>query len=308
MSEQKTCSKCGNPAFYFKPYSGEYLCKKCFVKSIYDTTLKAIRKYQMIKYHDRIGIAVSGGKDSLSLLYIISKFFKDNEIVAITLDEGINGYRNEAILLAKNMASNLNIKHVVYKYKEMFGYTVDEIQPLRDETSSCTICGIFRRRGLDKATKELGLNVLITAHNLDDLLQSYMIMLFNGDVHKMMTFNPAVETSEAFGIRKVHPLMYVYEKEMSIFAYLKGFKMQSVTCPYMNQGIRSEVREYLNIMEEKHPGIKYQLFNSFLRLKNINASTKGGFCKKCGWPSMGELCQVCKTIETLNLNKSKSKV
>ncbi|MGC8661893.1 MAG: TIGR00269 family protein [Nitrososphaeria archaeon] len=305
MSVQKACSRCGKPAFYFKPYSGEYLCKKCFVKSIYESTLRAIRKYKMIEYHDRIGIAVSGGKDSISLLYIIAKFFRDNEIVAITLDEGIEGYRNEAITIANDMAAKLNIKHVTYRYKDMFSYTIDDVQPIRRETSSCTICGIFRRRGLDMVTKELGLDVLLTAHNLDDLLQSYFIMLFNGDINKMMMFSPAVEASEAFGIKKAHPLMYIYEKEMSMFTYLKGFKMQTVTCPYMNQGIRSEIREYLNKMEEEHPGIKYQLLNSFLKLKDVKNNNSGGFCKNCGWPSKGNICQVCKTVEMLNANKLK---
>ncbi len=305
MSINKACSKCGKPAFYFKPYSGEYLCKKCFVKSIYDLTLKAIRKHQMIKYGDRIGIAVSGGKDSISLLYIIAKFFKDNEIFAITLDEGIEGYRNEAIQIVNDMAAKLNIKNVVYRYKDMFGYTIDEAQPLRKQTSSCTICGIFRRRGLDMAAKELGVDVLLTAHNLDDLLQSYFIMLFNGDINKIMSFSPAIETSEAFGITKAHPLMYIYEKEISVFTYLKGFKMQTVTCPYMNQGIRSEIREYLNKMEEEHPGIKYQLLNSFIKLKDVKHKISGSFCKKCGWPSQGDICQVCSTVDMLNVNKLK---
>ncbi len=305
MSVQKACSRCGKPAFYFKPYSGEYLCKKCFVKSIYESTIRAIRKHKMIEYHDRIGIAVSGGKDSISLLYIIAKFFRDNEIVAITLDEGIEGYRNEAITIANDMAAKLNIKHVTYRYKDMFSYTIDDVQPIRRETSSCTICGIFRRRGLDMVTKELGLDVLLTAHNLDDLLQSYFIMLFNGDINKMMMFSPAVEASEAFGIKKAHPLMYIYEKEMSMFTYLKGFKMQTVTCPYMNQGIRSEIREYLNKMEEEHPGIKYQLLNSFLKLKDVKNNNSGRFCKNCGWPSKGNICQVCKTVEMLNANKLK---
>ncbi|MEM3811217.1 MAG: TIGR00269 family protein, partial [Conexivisphaerales archaeon] len=268
-------------------------------------TLKAIRKHHMIKYGDKVGIAVSGGKDSISLLYIIAKFFKDNDIVAITLDEGIKGYRNEAIMIVNDMVTKLNIKQATYKYKDMFGYTIDDVQSIRRETSSCTICGTFRRRGLDMAAKELGLNVLLTAHNLDDLVQSYLIMLFNGDIGKITTCSPAIETSEAFGITKAHPLMYIYEKEMSIFAYLKGFKMQTITCPYMNQGIRSEVREYLNKMEEEHPGLKYQLLNSFIRLKNKNDVISGGFCKNCGWPSKGNICQVCKTLQTLNINKLK---
>ncbi|MGC8568429.1 MAG: TIGR00269 family protein [Nitrososphaeria archaeon] len=301
----KPCSKCGRPSFYYRPYSGEYLCKGCFVTSIYDTTLETVRKYQMIKYGERVVVGVSGGKDSISLLYVLAKFFKGNEIIAVTLDEGIRGYREEGIEIASKMASSLNVKHVVYSYKQLFSYSIDEVQPLRGKLSSCTICGIFRRRGLDIAAKELGAQVVATAHNLDDVLQTYFILLTNGDVERLRTFNPAVEESQAFGIRKVHPFFRIYEKELAIFAMLKGFDFQTVTCPYMEQGIRSEIRSFLNGLEERHPGIKYQLLSTFMQISSEKHKAEGQLCRRCGWPSKGELCQVCRTIDYLNGAKYK---
>ncbi len=303
--EVKECVKCGKPAFYYRPYSGEYLCKGCFVTSIYDITLQTIRKYEMIKYGERVVVGVSGGKDSVSLLYILAKFFKGNEIIAVTVDEGIKGYREEGIQIASKIAQQLNVKHVIYSYKQLFNYTIDEIQEIKGKYSSCTICGIFRRRALDIAAKELNAQVLATAHNLDDVLQTYFILLTNGDIERLKTFNPAVEKSEAFGIRKVHPFFRIYEKELAMFAMLKGFDFQTVVCPYMAQGIRSEIREFLNKLEEKHPGIKYQLLSTFMQLYSERIKVEGQFCKKCGWPSKGEICQVCRTIDFLNSNKYK---
>jgi len=301
----KPCTKCGRPSFYYRPYSGEYLCKGCFVTSIYDITLQTVRKYEMIKYGEKVAVGVSGGKDSVSLLYILAKFFKSNEIIAVTVDEGIKGYREEGIEIASKVASQLNVKHVIYSYKNLFNYTIDEIQEYKGKYSSCTICGIFRRRALDIAAKELGAQVLATAHNLDDILQSYFILLTNGDTERLKSFNPAVESSEAFGIRKVHPFFRIYEKELAMFAMLKGFDFQTVTCPYMQQGIRSEIRDFLNRLEERHAGIKYQLLDTFMSFYSKEFKVGGQYCKMCGWPSKNELCQVCKTIDYLNKNKYK---
>ncbi len=303
----QACSKCGKRAFYYRSYSGEYLCEGCFITSIYENVKNTIRKYNMIAYGDRVVVGVSGGKDSLSLLYILGKFYsKTNEIIAVTLDEGIAGYREEGLEIARDLAQKLGLRHVVYTYKDLYGYPIDEIQGIRGKVSSCTICGVFRRRGLDVAARDLGANVVATAHNLDDVLQSYIITLINGDMERLLSYNPAVEESSAFGLRKVHPFLHIYEKELAMFAMLKGFRLQEAVCPYMNQGIRSEIRTYLNRLEERHPGIKHQLLNSFMKLSSERrAAGSGQFCERCGWPSRGRLCQVCSFIDYLSRQENK---
>src|SRR4030066_1909086 len=93
------CDKCENEAAYSRKYSGENLCSNCFSTSILRKTAKTISKYKMIKNGDVVCVAVSGGKDSLSLLHILDKMSKTHnfQIKAITIDEGIPGYRNEAL-------------------------------------------------------------------------------------------------------------------------------------------------------------------------------------------------------------------
>src|ERR671939_27057 len=97
------CSKCQKTdSVYYRAYSGEYLCKKCFLRSIEDKAARTISKYSMIDYGDRVAVGVSGGKDSLSLLYVLKMLFdkhlnNGNELVAVTIDEGIEGYRDESL-------------------------------------------------------------------------------------------------------------------------------------------------------------------------------------------------------------------
>lgn len=296
-----TCSKCKKrPAFYNRAYSGEYLCKKCFVKAIYKKTVETIKKYKLINYGERVGVGVSGGKDSLSLLFILSKFLGAERLVSITIDEGIAGYREEAVGFAETVSRRLGVKHVVYTYKQLFGRSMDEVQPLKGDHSSCSICGTFRRRALDIAAEEAGVDVLATAHNLDDLVQSFLIILTNGDLDRLAEANPAVGYSTAFSARKVHPFMAIYERELAIFAMLKRFPMQSVTCPYMNEGIRTEVRNFLNTLEEGHPGIKFELLRSYEGLVERRTFRNGGSCSRCGRPSKGSLCQVCMMMDALD--------
>ena len=105
------CTKCQKEqSLYYRVYSGEYLCKKCFLRSIEIKAAKTISKYSMIEYGDRVAVGVSGGKDSLSLLYILKMLFDQhpnnaNGLVAVTIDEGIKGYREESLQIVKDFCT-----------------------------------------------------------------------------------------------------------------------------------------------------------------------------------------------------------
>ena len=100
-----TCDRCENQAAYTRKYSGEKLCSQCFSKSIVKKTAKTISKYKMIKHDELVAVAVSGGKDSLALLKVIHQMSLTHSfrIKVITIDEGIPGYRNEALEIVKKV-------------------------------------------------------------------------------------------------------------------------------------------------------------------------------------------------------------
>jgi len=302
------CDKCENQAAYTRKYSGQKLCSQCFSNSIVRKTAKTISKYNMIKYDDLVAVAVSGGKDSLALLKIIHEMASTHhfKIIVITIDEGIAGYRNEALEIVEKFCSELNVKHKVYSYKDLFELTLDEALELRDneKTSSCSICGTLRRRAIDYAAKDVGANVIATGHNLDDTLQTFVINMLSGDTTKIGWMDP--DTS-ANSLRKIKPFCEIYESEIVFYAFTNNLPFQSEPCPHMNEGIRTEIREFLNSLENQHSGIKNNLYQSILKISQIvkKSNTKQKtICEKCGNECTGNVCSVCSIVLKLKENQT----
>lgn len=306
------CNKCNKKnAVYHRRYSGEILCKSCFLNSIEKKTLQTISKYSMLRFNQKIAVGVSGGKDSLTLLHILKKISKrnNNEIVAITIDEGIEGYRNESLSLVKNFCKDEEVSLMIFSYKELFGSSMDDaiIERKSNKFSSCSICGTFRRRALDIASQFVNAEVLATAHNLDDYLQTFMINLFSGDVGRIGWMYPQpIEYSN--GLKKIKPFVELYESEIVFYAFHSGIEFQTDQCPYMNESIRSEFRLFFNDLEKIHPGIKYNCFNSMNKLSKIIKSAEKiepvkNTCLSCGETSSNNICSVCTTIQMLDLSK-----
>ena len=297
------CDKCKKQATYSRKYSGENFCSECFSNSIFRKSARTISKYKMIKNNELVCVAVSGGKDSLVLLDILNKMSETHNfrIFAITIDEGIPGYRDEALDIVQNFCATLKIKHKVFSYKELFDLTLEESLQLRNDKkpSSCSICGIFRRRALDHAAKSINADVIATGHNLDDVLQTFLINTLSGDTSKIGWMDPDVSSNK---LRKIKPLSEIYESEIVFYAFTNDLPFQTEPCPHMDEGIRTEIREFLNSLEANHSGIKNNMYNSVLKIsqftKKANYKEKQN-CSVCGNECSGSICSVCKMIARL---------
>jgi len=301
------CNRCGNTAVYSRKYSGESLCSLCFSDSIVKKVAKTISKHNMIQEGDVVGVAVSGGKDSLSLLHVLKKMSQSHnfKLIAITVDEGIPSYRDEALEIVKNFCNIHGVEHRSYAYKELFDLTLEESLDLREneKTTSCSICGILRRRAIDFGAKDLDVDVIATGHNLDDVLQTFIINVLSGDTNKIGWMEPTTSNK----IRKIKPFCEIYENEIVFYAFTNQIPFQSEQCPHMNEGIRTEIREFLNSLENHHNGIKNSMYGSVMRLVPIvkNAYYKQRrVCQKCGNQCTGEVCSVCTMLVNLKQDQS----
>ena len=301
------CEKCEKQAVYSRRYSGENLCSECFSASILRKTAKTISKYKMIKNGDVVCVAVSGGKDSLALLHILHNMSKTHNftIKVITIDEGIPGYRNEALEIVKDFCTDLQLDYKIFSFKQLFDLTIDEAIHIREneKISSCSICGTLRRRAIDRAAREINATVIATAHNLDDTLQTFLINLMSGDTTKIGWMDP---DNTDKNLRKIKPFCEIYESEIVFYAFTNDIPFQSEPCPHMNEGVRTEIREFLNSLENQHAGIKNNLYNSVLRIsQNLKTSSfkETNFCKNCGNECTGEICSVCKMVLKLKENQ-----
>jgi uncharacterized protein (TIGR00269 family) len=306
----EVCTLCKRrEAFFFRPYSGERLCKKCFAESIEAKVRASIAKYGMLNFKDRIAVAVSGGKDSLSLLNVLVKMERVRpkaSLVAVTVDEGIKGYRDEALEIAAANCKKLGIDHNVVSFKELFGFTLDEIVArarLRGgtELTACAYCGVLRRRALNVAARAVGANKIATAHTLDDEVQTVLLNVFHGDVLRLAKEKPVTDEAHPRLVQKVKPFCEIPEKESALYAYVKKIKFQATPCPYASEALRNDIRAMLNRMEEKHAGTKFAVFKSMERIRPAldEVARKDGFreCSECGEPASSGLCKVCEILK-----------
>ncbi|MEM3566621.1 MAG: TIGR00269 family protein [Candidatus Bathyarchaeia archaeon] len=298
-------------AFFFRQYSGERLCKGCFVKSIENKVRAAIAKYGMFEFDDRIAVAVSGGKDSVSLLHILSKIergYPRTSLVAVSVDEGIAGYRDEALKIAGENCRKLDVEHHIISFKELYGFTLDEIvgklkDKSEDELTPCAYCGVLRRKALNIIARKVDADKLATAHTLDDEVQTVLLNILHGDPYRIAREKPVTDETHQKLVVRVKPFCEIPEKETALYAYIKKIRFQSTPCPYAPEALRNDVRIFLNRMEEKHAGIKYTIFKAAEKLKlaieKIEKAETLRECVECGEPTTQIVCKACEMLHKI---------
>jgi uncharacterized protein (TIGR00269 family) len=319
MSGSNVCTACkSRGAFFFRPYSGERLCRRCFRRSVEDKVRATVARYKMLEFDDRIAVAVSGGKDSLSLLHILAKLERNqpkSSLVAITVDEGIRGYRDEALRIAAETCRKLRTEHYTVSFKELFGVTLDEIVERQKERANrqvtpCAYCGVLRRKALNVAARKIDADKLATAHTLDDEAQTILLNVFHGDVWRLAKEKPVTDEVHPKLVRRIKPFCEIPERETALYAYTGRIEFQGRPCPYASEAFRTDVRVMLNRMEEKHPGTKFTIFNSIERLRPAveELARKEGLaeCNRCGEPTTDKTCRTCQMLEELSFGSSVS--
>lgn len=303
------CSKCGNPkVIYKREQSGQILCKDCFIESIEKKVIQTVKKEKLLDKGDKVLVALSGGKDSVTTLQILDSFRQRNiiDICAVTVDEGIANYRQEGVDIAKRHAERLGIEHKVVSLKEEYGITLDEIMQRPNHKGSCTYCGVFRRTIINKAAREMGATKIATGHNLDDEVQGIMMNYLEGNTNNLTKLGAKTESkAEEFTV-KIKPLREIPEREIGLYVVAKELEVHFDSCPYAMQSFRGEVSEVLNQLAEKHPTIKFSTLRGYDKIKNVlkpemQKDYAHGRCKRCGEPAANELCKACSFLDELGV-------
>ncbi|TFH07449.1 MAG: TIGR00269 family protein [Candidatus Thorarchaeota archaeon] len=308
VSMQSGCSKCGKPAVYLRRYTSEHLCGACLVETTIDRVRKTINKHKMLNDKDRIAVAISGGKDSAVLLHIlhnIESAYPDSEIVPVTIDEGIQGYRNESLESAQELSRSLDFKLEVLSFEEIVGYSLDEIVKRRTSSSlgACSYCGVFRRRALNVAAQNLEANVIALGHNLDDEIQTVLMNILRGDSARIARTNVPRHMSVEGFVPRIKPIAEITERDVVAYAHHLKLPYHDVPCPYAEEAYRNDIRSFLNDMEYRRPGTLLATLRSAEAMTKAfrQNPTKWEFtrCQKCDTPSPSKLCKVCEMLESI---------
>ncbi len=305
---QVKCSKCSNEAVYLRRYTGERLCQDCMVKTTIDRVRKAINAQQMLREDDRIAVAISGGKDSavlLDVLHRIERRYPNAELMPVTIDEGISGYRDKALQAARKLSSSLNLNLEVYSFKKLFGSTLDEIIESRtdDALGACSYCGVLRRNALNMAAKDLNADVIATGHNLDDESQTILMNILRGEsIRIARTSRRREDTIDGF-VPRVKPLTEISERDIVVYSYHLMLPYHDVPCPYAGEAYRNDVRNFLNEMEYERPGTLLAVLRSGETIADMVAQNSDGIefseCIECGEPTPSGLCKACQMLKEI---------
>ncbi|MHA1916024.1 MAG: ATP-binding protein [Promethearchaeota archaeon] len=312
------CTRCNNSIIIQRKYSGENLCPTCFETSIEKIIYKTISKYKMVTPSDKIIVALSGGKDSFSLLYNLDKIQKrlyhSEPIIALTIDEGIKDYRENSVKNAIELCKNLNIEHKIISFKEKVGYSLDDIivkkKTLPNYKYACNYCATIRRRLLNDGAKELGGTVLAMGHNLTDVAETFLMNILHKRLHlisnQYMRKEENAQISSYF-LKKITPLMRIPEEEIFLYVNIKKFNYYPSHCPFREKDpiLRKRVLEFIQECKKFSPEIEYNLFKGFLELSAIlyTHSEKRQYnnCQTCGYPcGKAQVCNYCSFIKELH--------
>ncbi|HXX55685.1 MAG TPA: tRNA 2-thiocytidine biosynthesis TtcA family protein, partial [Methanoregula sp.] len=182
------CTICGGEPVIRDRQTGRELCADHLREDLEARVLATIRSHRMVRDGDRIAVALSGGKDStalLLLLHAVLPAWNGVSLVAVTVDEGIAGYREETMGAAGRLVAELGVEHRSVSFRDLFGGTLDTFLRGREERA-CSICGILRKKARAVAAREAGASRLATGHNLDDEAQSVLMNALRGDLPRLV--------------------------------------------------------------------------------------------------------------------------
>ncbi len=300
------CDRCGAPAVEWIRYGGQHLCREHFLDFVERRAKRELRSQVDLRGGERIAIGMSGGKDSSTTAYLLASFLarrRDIELIGITIDEGIASYRPQGIEYARRLAAKLGIEHHVLAYHETVGHGMDDVVALDPAAIPCSYCGPFRRHALNRAAREIRADYVATGLNLDDTAQSILMNVARGDIEKLARLGPH-ETRQAGLVPRIQPLRMIPEKEVYLYAMLRGIEFHDATCPYAERAQRGRFREILHRLEEESPGTRHAIVRGYDQMRPLLQGeyppAELNACARCGEPTIHEICKACELRERID--------
>jgi cytoplasmic tRNA 2-thiolation protein 1 len=235
-----------------RPKTLQQICRECFYLAFEDEIHQLIVYNRLFNRGDRVAIGASGGKDSTVLAYVLSKLNRVHDyglhLFLLSVDEGITGYRDDSLETVHRNQIEYGLPLKVVSYKDLYGWTMDEIVKLIGLKNNCTFCGVFRRQALDRGAAFLKADKVVTGHNADDIAETVLLNILRGDIARLSRCSSII-TGEDGPIPRCKPFKYTYEKEIVMYAYFKKLDYFSTECIYSPNAYRGFAREFIKDLE-----------------------------------------------------------
>lgn len=227
------------------------------LQQLYSLTRKALDEYSMIETGDRIAVGISGGKDSLTLLYALAglrRFYpKKFELEAISVHLGFPDMDFSPVTA---LCEELGVRHTIIRTE-----IAQIVFETRKETNPCSLCAKMRKGSFNEKAKELGCNKIAFAHHKDDIVETMLMsLLFEGRIH---SFSP-ITYLDRMDLTVIRPMMFVDEADVKGFQNLYTLPVCKNTCPADGYTKRQYAKELVASLNHDHPGAKERMFTAIL--------------------------------------------
>ncbi len=295
------CRVCKAPAVIDLPRHNAHFCAEHLQQLCRRQMTKAIDDFDMLSPHDRVLVAVSGGKDSLAVWDLLLEAGYDADGLYVGL--GIGEYSDESGRVAQRFADDRGLHLVTVDLRSDYGYDVPTAATATGRVP-CSACGLSKRRLFDRAAVEGGYDVVVTGHNLDDEAAVLFGNTLRWDVEYLARQMPVLPAANGFP-KKVKPLVRLTERETAAWCLVRGVDYLVEECPIAAGNKHLGYKEALNSIEATSPGSKAAFYHGFLDrmaplLEGMSGASAGELarCGQCGEPTTGTVCAFCRLVET----------
>jgi uncharacterized protein (TIGR00269 family) len=300
------CRRCNEKAVINMRQHKLALCKEHYLAWLPEQVERAIQKYHMFSRDDLLLVAVSGGKDSLSLWDILHRlgYHADGLYIGLGIDSGVS-YSTVSQRLCEQFASTRGLHLTVVDFPKQYGESIPELaaRTHRGRDKPCSICGLSKRHIMNRVAREGNYSVLVTGHNLDDEAAVLFGNTLTWAGSYLLRQAPVLPADKPGLARKAKPLCRTYEREMAAYAILSGIDYIYDECPFAVGSTSIYYKELLNQLEGDRPGAKLSFYLSFLQAKENGLFSPEAdqemvdlhSCPTCGQPTTapGE-CAFCR--------------
>lgn len=303
LSPEARCSFCGREAIARIAYAKLLLCEEHYIEYIKNKVKRTILRYNLAKHGDKILLAVSGGKDSLTLLDIMYTLSQEMRfsIAVLHIDLGIEGYSEQLKHSVESYTRKLGIPLVALSLREVLGVTLPQLSK-KSRRPPCSVCGIIKRYLMNACAIESGATAIATGHTADDVIAYAIKAFLLQDYSSLSKLVPKTRALTG-AVSRIRPLYEVYERETLLYSVLKKLPFHHGMCPYVvKNSLERYIKKFFNQLEELFPSTKI----SFLRRLANRAETLTVIdteresvrtCSVCGLIASGHKCSFCKVTE-----------
>ena len=306
------CKYCNSKSEIYVDYARMSLCKNCFLNFIEDKVKRTILKYQMIREKDKVVVAVSGGKDSSSLLALLKKLavkqkIPNFEMIALHINLGIGEYSENCEKSVKKLCKLLNVELKIFDLKKELGFTIEDVEKVRFRRNVCAACGMVKRYVLNLFATRVNATKIATGHHLDDMLAVLWDAYLQADFQTIAKVEPVLATHSSL-VARIKPLVELCEYETKAYAEFSNLPIASSQCKFGKGARLKRRKKLLDSIEKMKPSFKHTFWKTHLKrflphIKKIAEFPEIRKCKICGMPTSLEVCGVCKLRNLIQQSK-----